>query len=109
VVFTWTAPKSRLAGVRSTAPAVPTPPRLTLYVLVVAGVVVGMDSVMVRLPVRVPAAVGANATETVQLAPGARVLAPAGQLEGATILKSPVTTIDVSVAGAEPLLATVTT
>ena len=82
-------------GLRIGPGATPVPESGTVFVM--------PEAVMARLPVREPLAVGVNVTLTVQEDPAAK-LAP--QL--LVWLKSPVVVIELTGAGAVPLLVTVT-
>src|SRR5579863_8609441 len=81
--------------------AVPSPARLTVCGLP------GALSVMVKVPVRLPEAVGTKLTSIVQLAPAASALVVEQLVPGAT-LKSPLAAIAVMLSGAAPLLVSVT-
>jgi len=99
VATTWLA-KVRLLGERTAMPLVvtPVPVSATVWGLPVA------ESLMLTLPERVPAAVGAKLTLIVQADPAAKL---AGQLLAAP--KSPVAWIDPIVRLAFPVLDSVTT
>lgn len=73
MVPTGTLPSDKIAGVNVTG-AVPVPVSDAVCVPVVA------LSVIVRVPVRTPTAVGVKITRTVQLPPAARVFGLLGQL-----------------------------
>ena len=97
VVPTATVPKFSEVGEREIA--VPTPLRATVWVAGLA------SSVKVKLPVRVPMAVGVNVTLTVQLAPTATVLPQVLAL----MAKSPLMPILLMLSVAVPVFVSFTT
>ena len=88
---------ARLADVLETATVDPVPLKVTLWIELLA------LSVIVSVPVRLPAAVGVKVTEILQLAVAARLLP-----QVLVSAKSPVAAIEVMVSAAVPELVRVT-